>query len=57
MGHTYTTSPRKIFGPKLECNKDPSITPPKMDITNLITFFVYPESEVIKTNPFHYQMM
>jgi hypothetical protein len=38
----------KTFGLKLKQNKDLLIAPPKMDITNLVTSFVYPKLEVTK---------
>jgi len=37
---------------ELKWNKDPTIAPPKMDITNLVTSFVYLELEVTRTISF-----
>jgi hypothetical protein len=50
MGHTNTNSLKRMFGPKFERSKDPIMTPPKMDIINLVRSFVYLEPKVTETS-------
>ncbi len=49
MSYTNIASLKKMFGPKLEQSKNLVIAPPKMDIINLVTSFVYLKLKVIET--------
>jgi hypothetical protein len=43
MGHSNTTSIEELFGMEPELSKDLVATPPKSNITNLVTYFVDPK--------------
>jgi len=52
MGHLDTTSPKDFFSLEPELNKDPIITPQKLDIKNSITCFMNPKPKMLGSIPF-----